>query len=91
MNENKGLEWKLNEKCDWFIIEYLRKEDTCPNKFLSFEIFHQMGLKTAADIPVPDQGSSTGIYQTSNTHPGVKKSHQETFLKIRLQEYALTR
>ena len=56
---------------DWFIIEYLRKEDTCPNKFLSFEIFHQMGLKTAADIPVPDQGSSTGIYQTANTHPGV--------------------
>ena len=75
---------------DWFIIEYLRKEDTCPNKFLSFEIFHQMGLKTAADIPVPDQGSSTGIYQTSNTHPGVKKSHQETFLKIRLQEYEIS-
>ena len=75
---------------DWFIIEYLRKEDTCPNKFLSFEIFHQMGLKTAADIPVPDQGSSTGIYQTANTHPGVKKSHQETFLKIRLQEYEIS-
>ena len=80
MNKDKNLIFR-NLSSEHFDKEYLLKiylwkEYAGFCEFFSFEIFYNMSFETAADIPISDQSSSTGIYQTTNTHPGIKKSHQ---------------